>query len=189
MCTAERQRCSTTVDNVHPRNRHQCSNVAQVEPRWLTEQEQITWRRLIAVVMLLPNDLDSHMREEHGLSMHEYWVIAMLSEAPDRSLRMRELARRSQVSASRLSHTVSRLEQRGWVHGEPSQTDKRGLTATLTEAGWQVVQAAAPAHVTKVRELVFEGMSGTDVSELARILDGLLTRLDPRGDRSPGGRY
>lgn len=160
-----------------------------VEPVWLTEAEQVAWRRLIAVVMLLPHDLDVHMREDHDLNMHEYWVLAMLSEAPARSLRMHELARRSQASASRLSHTVSRLEQRGWVTRERNSTDRRGLTAHLTDEGWRVVQAAAPAHVAKVRELVFAGLDSHDVAELARILDAVLNRLDPGGDRSPGGRF
>lgn len=166
-----------------------CSTVAGVEPVWLTEAEQVAWRRLIGVVMLLPHDLDAHMREAHDLNMHEYWVLAMLSEAPEKSLRMHELARRSQASASRLSHTVSRLEQRGWVTRERSSTDKRGLTARLTTSGWSVVQAAAPAHVAMVRELVFTALGADDVKELARILDAILTRLDPGGDRSPGGRY
>jgi len=185
--TANETRCLWTTRE--PGIRRGCSTVPGVEPVWLTDAEQVAWRRLIAVVMLLPHDLDVHMREDHDVNMHEYWVLAMLSETPSRSLRMHELARRSQVSASRLSHTVSRLEQRGWVIRERSTTDKRGLTAHLTDEGWKVVRAAAPDHVAKVRDLVFAGLSAEDVAELSRILDAILTRLDPGGDRSPGGRF
>ena len=156
---------------------------------WLTKQQQIAWRRLIAVVMLLPHDLDVALRASHGLGMHDYWVLAMLSEAPDRSLRMMELARRSQVSPSRLSHTVGRLEQRGWVVRVPSPTDRRGQTAQLTDAGLAVVVAAAPEHVAQVRRLVFDALNPEQVASLSQLTDLLLTRLDPEGDRSPGGRY
>lgn len=156
--------------------------------RWLSEDEQTAWRRLIAVVMLLPQQLDSSVGERHGLNMHEYWVLAMLSESPGRCLRMRELARRSTASASRLSHTVTRLQERGLVKRERSAADRRGQTATLTDEGMAVVRAVAPDHVEDVRRLVFDPLSPAEVEQLSHVCDRLLTRLDPTGERSPGGR-
>src|SRR3712207_7748032 len=75
----------------------------------------------------------------------------MLSEAPGRSRRMSDLARRANQSQSRLSHTVARLEERGWVRREPSPEDGRGNVAVLTDAGWDVVRSVAPGHVEAVR--------------------------------------
>ncbi|MBU6214155.1 MAG: MarR family transcriptional regulator [Actinomycetales bacterium] len=160
-----------------------------MDPRWLSDDEQVAWRRLIAVAELLPHDLASHLRDEHGMGMHEYWVLAMLSEAPDRTLRMRELARRAQASPSRVSHTIDRLEGRGWVIRQPSTTDRRGQQASLTAAGLEAVQSTAPSHVERVRQVVFDALDAQDVAGLARIMDRILARLDPTGERSPGGRY
>ncbi len=156
--------------------------------RWLSDEEQTAWRRLIAVISLLPQQLDVRMREHHAITMHEYWVLAMLSESPDRALRMRELARRSTASPSRLSHTVARLQERGWVTRHQATADRRGQTATLTDAGWRVVQDTAQAHVTDVRDLVFDQLSEDQVQQLSAVCDQLLAVLDPSGERSPGGR-
>jgi len=128
------------------------------------------------------------MREHHDLTMHEYWVLAMLSESPGRALRMRELARRSTASPSRLSHTVSRLQERGLVTREKSTGDRRGQTATLTDQGLRMVHDTAPAHVEDVRQLVFDQLSAEQVEQLAQVCDRLLRELDPSGERSPGGR-
>lgn len=128
------------------------------------------------------------MRRQFDLSMHEYWVLAMLSEQPDRSLRMQDLARRSTSSPSRLSHTVGRLEERGLVRKEREGNDRRGQRAVLTEEGFALVVKAAPHHVQSVLETMFDGLSDEQVASLADVCDTILERLDPNGDRSPGGR-
>lgn len=165
-----------------------CDTVGDMATRWLSDAEQTAWRRLIAVVQLLPHQLDIRMREHHGLTMHEYWVLAMLSESPGGALRMRELAKRSTVSPSRLSHTVSRLQERGWVTREQSTSDRRGQTATITAEGVRVVRETAPAHVSDVRQLVFDQLSPDQVAQLSAVCDQLLAELDPSGENSPGGR-
>ena len=155
----------------------------------MSEDEQVAWRRLIAVAILLPHELASHLRDEHGMGMHDYWVLAMLSEAPEGTLRMRELARRAQASPSRISHTIDRLHARGWVTRQPSTTDRRGQQASLTPAGLEAVRSTAPSHVERVRHVVFDALDANDVADLARIMDRILAKLDPTGERSPGGRY
>src|SRR3954471_12260724 len=122
------------------------------ETAWLTEDERAAWLRLIAVVELLPGALDAQLRTEAGLTHFEYLVLAMLSEAPERTLRMTSLALRTNATLPRLSHVVRRLEDRGLVERFPCPEDGRATNARLTEAGWTTVVAAAPGHVANVRE-------------------------------------
>lgn len=140
--------------------------------RWLDDAEQRTWRALLAVAAALPGRLDADLRTV-GLSHAEYVVLAMLSEAPDRTLRMAELARQANVSPSRLSHTVGRLASRGLLTRAPVPGDRRGTTAALSEAGWSVVVDAAPTHVATVRHLLFDRI---DADELA-VLERVTTRI------------
>ncbi|MFI5425878.1 MarR family winged helix-turn-helix transcriptional regulator [Aeromicrobium sp. UC242_57] len=105
----------------------------------------------------------------------------MLSEAPDRTLRMTELAQRSNATLPRLSHVVKRLEARGLVDRFPCKEDKRATSARLTDAGWQVVVDAAPGHVETVKRLVLDALTTEQVQQLHQIGDALLATLDPHG--------
>src|SRR5215467_13121910 len=106
--------------------------------------------------MQLFQQLDSELQHEAGLPLAYYQTLAMLSEAPDRTLRMSVLAQRTWSSRSRLSHAVDRLEEKGWVERLSCPSDKRGAFAVLTDAGLRVLEAAAPSHVSSVRRLIFE---------------------------------
>ena len=150
------------------------------EPRWLTDDEQRAWRRLAAVVLKLPSELERQLQSDAGMSHYEYWVLAALSEAPERTLQLKDLAARSNATLSRLSHVVTRLEKRGWVVREPCPHDARANNAVLTEEGWEKVVATAPGHVEHVRSLVFDALDDTDVDDLARVCDAILDRLDAR---------
>src|SRR3954453_21327865 len=97
--------------------------------RWLTEDERAAWLRLVAVLALLPGVLDSQLRSEAGLTHFEYFVLAMLSEAPNRTLRMAALAQRTNATLPRLSHVVRRLEDRGLVERLPCPEDRRATNA------------------------------------------------------------
>ena len=121
-----------------------------MDTEWLTEDERAAWLRLIAVVELLPGVLDSQLRTDSGLTHFEYFVLAMLSEAPERTLRMTSLAQRTNATLPRLSHVVNRLERRGLVERFPCPEDGRATNARLTPVGWDVVVAAAPGHVETV---------------------------------------
>lgn len=148
---------------------------------WLDRRQLRAWIRLVGVLELLPGVLDAQLRRDAGVTEFEYYVLAMLSEAPDRTLRMAELARQTNATLPRLSHVVSRLEARGLVERFPCPEDRRATNARLTEAGWAAVQRAAPGHVATVRHHVIDALSDEQVDQLAEIGDAILTRLDPTG--------
>jgi DNA-binding MarR family transcriptional regulator len=152
-----------------------------METEWLNEDERAAWLRLIAVVQLVPGILDSQLRADSGLTHFEYFVLAMLSEAPEHTLRMTALAQRTNATLPRLSHVVNRLESRDLVERFPCPEDGRATNARLTPAGWDAVVAAAPGHVETVRRHVLEPLTPTQVRQLRSIGDALLTRLDPGG--------
>lgn len=149
--------------------------------RWLTPQERDAWVRLVAVIELLPGLLDQQLRRDSGLSHYEYFALAMLSEAPARTLRMTTLAARTNATLPRLSHVVSRLEDRGLVRREACPEDGRATNAVLTDAGWDAVVAAAPGHVAAVRELVVDAVEPDRLEALGQDLEQILRRLDPAG--------
>jgi DNA-binding MarR family transcriptional regulator len=152
-----------------------------MDTEWLDESEREAWLRLVAVVELLPGVLDAQLRADAGLTHCEYFVLAMLSEAPERTLRMTTLAQRTNGTLPRLSHVVRRLEERGIVERFPCPEDGRVTNARLTEAGWDVVVAAAPGHVTTVRRTVLDPLTRDQLEQLRGIGDALLTRIDPEG--------
>ena len=144
---------------------------------WLDEAQQSAWRKLITVVELLPGALDSQLRADADLSHFDYFTLAMLSEAPNRSLRMTALAELTNSTLPRLSHVASRLEERGYLERTPCPEDRRATNARLTDAGWEKVVATAPGHVGIVRETVFSGLDSDDVADLDRIMTAILERL------------
>ncbi|HZB19519.1 MAG TPA: MarR family transcriptional regulator [Blastococcus sp.] len=152
-----------------------------MENRWLTDEERIAWVRLAAVLELLPGVLDTQLRRDADLSHFEYFVLAMLSEAPARTLRMTALATRTNATLPRLSHVVRRLEDRGLVRRFPCPEDGRATNAQLTEAGWDKIVAAAPGHVATVRQQVIDALDDEQVRQLAGITEAILGRIDPDG--------
>jgi len=150
-------------------------------PQWLDERQMAAWLRLIAVTELLPGVLDSQPRRDARLTHFEYHVLAMLSEAPQRTLRMTWLARRTNATLPRLSHVVRRLEERGFVERSTCPTDARATNARLTPAGWDKVRESAPGHVEAVRGYVLDALSPQQVEQLTAITEAILRRLDPDG--------
>jgi DNA-binding MarR family transcriptional regulator len=139
------------------------------EPRWLTAEEQQAWRSFIEGFRSLVDVLDRELLADSGLSHGYFEVLIPLSEHPTRSMRMSELADLTRSSRSRLSHAVSRLEERGWVRRTDCATDKRGQLAELTEAGFAVVEAAAPAHVETVRRYLIDQLSAEQLRVMGEI--------------------
>lgn len=150
---------------------------AGVEPRWLSDGEQLVWRDFLDVSRLLMDRLNRQLVEDSGLTLAEYEVLVRLSEAPQRRLRMSELADLAVNSRSRLTHTVRRLEERGWVVREDCEEDRRGILCALRPEGFTVLEAAAPGHVEAVRSLLFDVLADRDVDGLGtamrRVRDGL----------------
>jgi DNA-binding MarR family transcriptional regulator len=153
--------------------------------RWLDDDEQRAWRAYLGMATLLPAALDQQLQREAEISQSSYIVLAMLSEAPGRALRMSELATRANSSPSRLSHTIARLEDRGWVRREKTPHDGRGNVAILTDDGFQLLTELAPGHVAEVRRLVFDALRPEQVAQLEAIALTVLARVDPDGSRRP----
>jgi DNA-binding MarR family transcriptional regulator len=147
------------------------------EPRWLNAQEQQTWAQLSTMILRLAPVLSARLQREFGISQFEYLILARLSEAPGSMLRMSVLATISGSSLPRLSQTVRRLEKRDWISRRPDPQDSRYTLAALTRAGLHHLQEVAPAHVTAVREYVFDRLTQTQTRQLGtisqRIVDGL----------------
>jgi DNA-binding MarR family transcriptional regulator len=143
------------------------------DERWLGEQEKAAWTGLISLVLLLPGKLEPPLRQEHGLTLFEYLVLSHLSEAPQRTLRMGELAFLASGSLSRLSNVVKRCEQRGWIVRAPDPTDGRYTLAELTDPGFEIVRLAAPTHLLTVRRMILDALDETDQKALARIAEKL----------------
>ena len=152
-----------------------------MDVRWLDEDELTAWVRLVGVVELLPGVLDSQLRRDAELSHFEYFVLAMLSESPQHTLRMTALAARTNATLPRLSHVVRRLEDRGLVKRSTCPDDARATNARLTEAGWRKLRDTAPGHVATVRQHVIDALSPEQVEQLSGIAGAILDRLDPDG--------
>ena len=148
------------------------------ETRWLSEDEQCTWRAFLTAMRLLTDQLDRELQRDADIPHTYYEILVALSEAPGRRLRMNQLAEVCQSSRSRLSHAVNRLEEAGWVRREACPTDKRGALAVMTDKGFAAIEAAAPGHVEGVRRHVFDVLSADQIRQLgeisAAIRDGLL---------------
>ncbi|MEV3904581.1 MarR family transcriptional regulator [Mycobacterium sp. NPDC050551] len=138
------------------------------DPQWLSPQEKEVWTSLISVILLLPGKLESPLREV-DLTLFEYLTLSHISEAPNRRIRMSELAYLANGSLSRLSNVVKRFEQRGWATRSPDPDDGRYTIAALTDDGYRLVVDAAPVHVRSVRELVLDRLTATDQQALMRI--------------------
>ena len=148
-------------------------------PRWLDADEQRAWRAYMYSWMLLGDRLDRELTRETGISHAYYEILVQLSETEGRALRMSELADRCLSSRSRLSHAVSRLEERGWVRRQVCAEDGRGQLAVLTDEGFAALAAAAPVHVEGVRTHLFDQLTPQQVANLRDIGETLLRHLDP----------
>jgi DNA-binding MarR family transcriptional regulator len=160
--------------------------VAVPTGEWLDDDQQAAWRALRATCQLLDGALDRQLQRDAGMPHAYYMLLAMLSEAPGRTLRMSDLAQMVQSSQSRISHAIARLEGRGWVRREPCPTDRRGFNAVLTPQGLEVLAAAAPGHVQAVRENLFDQLSAAQVEQLREICEAALGVLDPGGTALSG---
>jgi DNA-binding MarR family transcriptional regulator len=147
------------------------------ETRWLEPEELEAWLAYVATTTLLEGALDRQLQRDAGMPHAYYQILAMLSEVPDRTMRMSELAAITQSSQSRLSHAVARLERQGWVRRKPCPEDRRSTFAQLTEEGFEALAAAAPGHVSTVREHLFDRLSAEQVGQLREICRAVLGGL------------
>lgn len=146
------------------------------QTRWLNPREMKAWRSYIIasrrLLEALENDLDGH-----DLSMADYEVMAQLSEAPGRRMRMSELADLAMISKSRLSHRMKVMEKAGWIKREECSEDRRGSWAVMTEKGWRAIVAAAPDHVASVRKRFIDQLSVREQENLTSAFNHLTKEL------------
>lgn len=133
---------------------------------WLTEEQQRNWRAWLSASQLLNDRLSRELHEQHGLTMADYEILVRLSEAPDRRVRMSDLAQQTLSSRSRLSHQIDRMEKAGFVERQVCSDDRRGAFAAMTELGWSTLVAAAPSHVESVRAHLVDQLSAEDFAAL-----------------------
>jgi DNA-binding MarR family transcriptional regulator len=153
--------------------------------RWLSADEQQVWRAYLEATRALHAALDGQLQREADMPHTYYEILVRLSEIPDRSMRMRDLADATRSSRSRLTHAVDKLEARGWVCRRDCPTDKRGQVAVLTDAGFRVLAVAAPTHVEEVRRVLFDPLTAAQIGQLGRICEALVAHNDQSsGDQS-----
>ena len=146
--------------------------------RWLSEDEQAAWRAYMLATQLLDETLDRQLQRDSGMPHTYYGILVALSEAPGHTLRMGELARTLRYSQSRMTHAITSLERNGWVERHPCPTDRRSLLASITPAGVQAIEAAAPGHVAEVRARMFDRLTPEQIRQLKEICDVMLEGLD-----------
>ena len=149
--------------------------------QWLTDDEQRAWRGLVQMTSRLDARLNRELQQTSGLSLADYDVLVLLTEAPDGRLRMFELVDDLQWEQSRLSHHIARMQRRGLVAREECTTDKRGAFVVLTDAGRDAIEKAALCHVDLVRRLVFDGLSEEQVAMFESFVSRVLFRLAEPG--------
>jgi DNA-binding MarR family transcriptional regulator len=152
--------------------------IATEEIRWLSSDEEAAWRTVAQTLVKLPWAIECQLQRDAGLSFLEYHVLARLSEDPHHTLRMSELAMLTNASLSRLSHLVKRLESRGLVRRRVDPADGRYTNAMLTKAGYKLLVASAPGHVARVRALVMDALSSSELRHLHGACERLLVTIE-----------
>jgi DNA-binding MarR family transcriptional regulator len=151
-------------------------NATSPTPKWLNSTEMKAWRKYIVSSRRLLEALDADLAG-HDLSMADYEILAQLSDAPDRRMRMSELANVAMLSRSRLSHRMKVMEKAGWIRRESCPSDKRGSFAVMTTKGWKAIVIAAPDHLESVRNRFIDHLSKADQVALAAIFEKVGTAL------------
>lgn len=147
------------------------------DTQWLDAEEQRVWRQWVGVTNRLPSELSRQLQRSWGLGLQDYEVLVFLTDTGDGRRRMSDLADLMQWDRSRLSHHISRMTTRGLVTREQCDEDRRGAYVVITDQGREAIRAAAPSHVTDVREFLFAGLSAEDFAALDRITRTVLDRL------------
>lgn len=156
------------------------------DTRWLDDDEQEAWRTFLFASRLLHDALDRQMQRDAGMPHTYYVILAMLSEAPGRSLTMGQIAEITRSSRSMLSHAVAKLEAKGWVSRRRDPGNARVIIATLTDDGYAALAEAAPGHVEEVRRALFDSLNPEQVRQLRDIFHTVLTKLGDDTATCPG---
>ncbi len=147
------------------------------ETPWLTPAQQQVWRAFLGGTIVLNDRLDRDLRTAHGLSMPEYEILVRLSEAPGRSIRMAELAAAVSHSRSRVTHTIARLEREGLVLRGQCSEDGRGVSAVMTDKGFDLLEEAAHTHVRGVHAYLVDNASPEEFEVIGQVMQRVMTHL------------
>ena len=158
----------------------------RAEPRWLSEEEQQSWRAYLRGVRELDVALDRDL-QDYDISLSEYELLSMLSEQPEGRMRMSALAELIVQSRSRVTHTANRLEQRGWVYREPAPDDGRGVVLVLTDRGWAEIVEMARIHVESVRRNILDVVTQEQFACLGEIMQQVRDGISS-GQRVPAAQ-
>ncbi|BDB60352.1 MULTISPECIES: MarR family winged helix-turn-helix transcriptional regulator [Rhodococcus] len=147
------------------------------EAKWLGDDEQRLWRAYLDATRLLFQNLDKQLLRDSDISFTDFEILVLLSEAPDRRMRMRDLADASTTTRSGITRAVSRMENAGWVRRVECESDRRGAWAELTDVGYARLAEAGPGHVEAVRENMFDLLSPDDVTSMAEAFTRMRDRM------------
>ena len=161
-----------------------------MEPRWLSTDEQEIWRAYLSMQNVVRRAIARQLAQDSDMPAAYYEILVQLSEAPDRTMRMSELAAATEGSQSQLSHAVNRLEERGWVERQRCPQDGRGWYAVLTDSGFAALESAAPGHVECVRSVLFDPLTAEEQHMLGEIAKRVTaaaeqSRFDVGGSAAP----
>ena len=146
--------------------------------RWLTKEQQVHWRSWITASTVLREQLSGELQEAHGLTITDYEILVRLSESENHAIRMSDLAAKTLLSRSRLSHQIDRMEAAGLVTREVCADDRRGQLAVLTNTGMKALAAAAPLHVSGVRKLFVDVLTDAEYQALGTAAKKIADHLD-----------
>ena len=168
-----------------------CGPVKDIEPaspRWLDEEEQAAWRAFLTLSQHVRRECERQLIADSNMALTHYSILVSLSEAPQRTLRMSDLAQATDGSQSQMSHAVNRLERRGWIVRKPCETDGRGANAVLTDAGLEALRQAAPGHVACVREVLIDALSADQLAQLRTVSEVALQQAPVPQEGVPAAR-
>ena len=149
-----------------------------MEPQWLNEREARAWRGYQRMRAELGGHLSRQMNRDSNLTESEFEILVVVSEAPDRRIRSRDLCQTLAWERSRLSHQISRMESRGMIRRESCDGDARGFDVLLTDAGLEAIETAAPKHLVEVRRCFVDLLTDEQLITLGDIAQAITTHLD-----------
>lgn len=147
--------------------------MANIPRRWLTLEEQKMWRAYLESHFRLFKYLNDDVEKHSHFDSLTYEILVRLSESPERSMRMKDLAASVSAAKSRLTYRIGQLEKEGWVQRSGVEEDRRGQQCVLTDKGFSILEQAAPHHVEAVLTQFIEKIPSDKIAELTEIWNAI----------------
>ena len=146
--------------------------MSDVQP--LDPQEMAAWHAMLRSHTAVVRKLEAELQAEHSLSLPAYEVLAHVSEAPERRLRMSDLTSCARLSPSGLTRLVDKLVRDGLVERVRCADDARVVYAALTDRGLARLETAYPTHLRGVRHHVVDRLERAELEVVARAMGRLV---------------